>query len=77
MRFIRNARAFLAGFAKGWRYTYVNHYADPWRAFWYDTGYGLSYAITGWWDQSRDMYKDIKSGALEYDPKDGVFVRKD
>jgi hypothetical protein len=65
MQTLSNIKAFLSGFAKGWHYTFVNHYDDkiyPFQAFWYDCGYGLSYCLTGWFTEYRDMYQQLKRG---------------
>lgn len=65
MEWFHNIRAFVTGFAKGWRYTYVNHFSAkvyPYRHFWYECGYGLSYAIDGWYSLYHDDYAVLKRG---------------
>lgn len=41
----RMIRDFIEGFYKGFHYTYVD------KGFWYEAGYALSYALSGWYDE--------------------------
>lgn len=55
MRYFRNASAFFEGMYYGLHYTFVNHYCKRnTKHFWYYSGYGLTYYITGWWECYRD-----------------------
>lgn len=61
---ILNVMDFVEGMYDGYRYTYVD------KGFWHDAGYGLVYALTGWYQSYRDDYREMKRRKKDWTRED-------